>query len=189
MRDLVDDSGTNDLASTEDSKTTQSEPKTSNAAASTTPLIDDLLGRNFGGDDDLFVDVSFHIDGTVVDKSGAMKSHVGARRTESEPFNLYRSSSNVFQEHRSLRKEISNLMDGLSVNRDAPFITKNRSHVENDSDVLNSEFASQVVVGNANLVFPLSAMVYNFPFGFMYNPGFASQPMNYTTMGSLFAQQ
>ncbi|KAL0462139.1 UNVERIFIED_CONTAM: protein MODIFIED TRANSPORT TO THE VACUOLE 1 [Sesamum latifolium] len=208
MPDLIDAGGANDLAGIEDSKRTPNEPKISNAAASSAPLIDDLLCGNFGGDvstptksdDDPFADVSFHMrqdkdhaadvfSGMAVDESGAMKSNVGAHRTESEPFYLFSSSSEVFQEHRSPTKDISILMDGLSINGNGPSIKKKESNAEKGGDVLNSEFASQAASVNVNPMFPLGAMSYNFPSGFMYNSGFASQPMNYSAMGSLFAQQ
>ncbi|KAL0423883.1 UNVERIFIED_CONTAM: protein MODIFIED TRANSPORT TO THE VACUOLE 1 [Sesamum radiatum] len=202
MPDLIDAGGANDLAGIEDSKKTQNEPKISNLAASTAPLIDDLLDGNFGGDvssplksdDDPFADVSFHMrqdkdhaadvfSGMAVDKSGAMKSHIGAHTTESEPFYLFSSSSEVFQEHENPRKDISNLMDGLSINGNGPSIKKNESFAEKGSDALNSEITSQAAAVNPNPMFPLDALAYNFPSGFMYNPGFASQPMNYSAMG------
>ncbi|KAK4410265.1 protein MODIFIED TRANSPORT TO THE VACUOLE 1 [Sesamum angolense] len=208
MPDLIDAGGANDLAGIEDSKKTQNEPKISDLAASTAPLIDDLLDGNFGGDvssplksdDDPFADVSFHMrqdkdhaadvfSGMAVDKSGTMKSHIGTHTTESEPFYLFSSSSEVFQEHENPRKDISNLMDGLSINGNGPSIKKNESFAEKGSDALNSEITSQAAAVNANPMFPLDALAYNFPSGFMYNPGFASQPMNYSAMGSLLAQQ
>ena len=49
MPDLIDASGANDLAGIEDSNKTLNEPKISNAAASTAPLIDDLLDGNLSG--------------------------------------------------------------------------------------------------------------------------------------------
>ncbi|KAL0331203.1 UNVERIFIED_CONTAM: protein MODIFIED TRANSPORT TO THE VACUOLE 1 [Sesamum angustifolium] len=189
MPDLIDAGGANDLAGIEDSKKTQNEPKISNLAASTAPLIDDLLDGNFGGDvssplksdDDPFADVSFHMrqdkdhaadvfSGMAV-KSGTMKSHIGAHTTESEPFYLFSSSSEVFQEHENPRKDISNLMDGLSINGNGPSVKKNESFAEKGSDALNSEITSQAAAVNANPIFPLDALAYNFPSGFMYNPG------------------
>ncbi|KAI3462469.1 hypothetical protein Pfo_019132 [Paulownia fortunei] len=225
MPDLIDTGDQDDLLGVEDSKKTESEPRITNSAASSAPLIDDLLGDDFGGaqstngqklDDDPFADVSFHISqdkdhvadlfsGMAVGKLGATEAHLAAHKTESEPFNLFNSSSEVFKEHGNPRKDATNLMDGLSINGNDPF-KKNESNIKEDrenvgsvsniypdnknsNDISNHEFASQASTINANPMFPLGAMAYNFPSGLMFNPAFASQPMNYSDMGSLLAQQ
>ncbi|KAK6128449.1 hypothetical protein DH2020_037817 [Rehmannia glutinosa] len=213
MPDLIDTGDRDDYLPVEDLKKTVSEPKITNAAASTAPLINDLLGDDFGDgestngqkfDDDPFADVSFHISqvtdhvadlfsGLAVDKSTATEAHSVTHRTEFEPINLLDSSSEVFK-------------NGLFINENDPFMKKTGSNAEKDSDnggsssninrdnknsndVLNSDFASQAAGTNANPMFPLGSMTYNFPSGLMYNPAFVSQPMNYSDMGSLFAQQ
>ncbi|KAK6128435.1 hypothetical protein DH2020_037829 [Rehmannia glutinosa] len=197
MPDLIDTGDRDDYLPVEDLKKTVSEPKITNAAASTAPLINDLLGDDFGDgestngqkfDDDPFADVSFHISqvtdhvadlfsGLAVDKSTATEAHSVTHRTESEPINLLDSSSEVFK-------------NGLFINENDPFMKKTGSNAEKDSDNGgSSDFASQAAGTNANPMFPLGSMAYNFPSGLMYNPAFVSQPMNYSDMGSLFAQQ
>lgn len=224
--DLINNGDSDDLLGMEDPEETEREPKITNATPSAAPLIDDLLGDNFGGgestnqqklDDDPFADVSFHISqekdhvsdlfsGMAVDKSGAKETHVAAHKTEPEPFDLLNSSSNVFEEHENPIKYATNLIDGLSINGNDPSVKKNGRNDEvgsinvgsvsniypdneSSNDVLNSEFPSEAAGMNANPIFPLGAVTYNFPPGLMFSPAFASQAMNYGAMGSHFAQQ
>ncbi|KAH6827283.1 ENTH/VHS family protein [Perilla frutescens var. hirtella] len=223
MPDLINTGDADDLLGMEDSEKAERKPKITNAAPSVAPLIDDLLGDHFDGgesnkklnvDDDPFADVSFHISqdkdrvadlfsGMALDKSGATEAHVAAHKTESEPFDLLNSSSEVFNEQGNSNEYATNLMDGLSVNGNDPSgemsarnddmgskILGSVSTADNRSpNVLNSEFPSQAAEMNANPISPLGAMAYNFPSDFMFNSAFASQPMNYSAMGSHFAQQ
>ncbi|XP_011099638.1 VHS domain-containing protein At3g16270 [Sesamum indicum] len=166
-------------------------------------------------DDDPFADVSFltsqdkeHavdlFSGMAVDKSVSSKAHVAAPKNETEPFDFFNSSSEVTQEHGNPRKDVNDLMSSLSINGSDPFnkqdgstLEKGSEHVDSISSVnpdnkipnsvLNGEFTSQAAGMNANPMFPLGAMGYNFPPGLMFNPGFASHP--YGAMGSLLAQQ
>ncbi|KAL3844819.1 hypothetical protein ACJIZ3_002222 [Penstemon smallii] len=221
MPDLIDTGGPDDLLGTEDLKNTPSEPRNTNAA----PPIDDIFGDSFGGgestnepkhDDDPFADVSFHISqgkdhavnlfsGKTVDKSGVMEVNIATHKTESEPFDLFNSSSEVSQENGS-RKDVNDLMDKLSINGNDPFMKQSGSTSEKGSEnmgstsniypdnkmsneILNSGFASQVSGMNANAMHSLGAMAYNFPPALMFNPAFASQPMNYAAMESLLAHQ
>lgn len=215
IRDLINTGDPDDLLGMEDSEKAESKPKITNAAPSAAPLIDDLLGDHFYAgestimlnvDEDPFADVSFHISQEedrvadlfarmALDKSGATEAHVGAHKTESVPFDLLNSSSEIFKEQENSNEYPTDLMDGLSVNENDPSRKKNARNDEMGSKilgsvsscdnrspnvVLNSEFPSQAAEMNANPTFP---------FGFMYNPAFASEPMNYSAMGSHFSQQ
>ncbi|KAL1566542.1 ribonuclease Z [Salvia divinorum] len=167
-------------------------------------------------DDDPFADVSFHISqdndrvaylfsGMALDMSGASEAHVAAHKNESEPFNLMNSSSDVFMEQGTSSEYATNLMDGMPANGNNPSVKKNASSDEIGSKILgsaasadnkipnvalNSEFPLQAAEMNVNTIFPLlGAQAYNIPSGFGFNPAFASQPMNYSAIGSHFAQQ
>ncbi|KAL0343272.1 UNVERIFIED_CONTAM: protein MODIFIED TRANSPORT TO THE VACUOLE 1 [Sesamum angustifolium] len=215
MPDLIDTGDSGDLLGVEDSKIAESESRVTNAATSTAPLIDDLFGDSFGGggestnrqnlDDDPFADVSFltsqdkeHavdlFSGMAVDKSASSKAHVAAPKNETEPFDFFNSSSEVAQEHGNPRKDVNDLMGSLSINGSDPFNKQNGSTLRRALNmwihypvVLNGEFTSQAAGMNANPMFPLGAMGYNFPPGLMFNPAFASHPFG--AMGSLLAQQ
>ncbi|KAL6551895.1 hypothetical protein OROGR_008049 [Orobanche gracilis] len=168
-------------------------------------------------DDDPFADVSFHsgqdknhisdfLSGVAVDESRIIKPHTAARKTEFEPFDFLNSGHEVSEENGKSRKDVNNLMGSLSINGNGQFKMPNRCTVENGSEhldsgasvyqdnkipssVLNNELASQATGVDAAPMFPLGAMCYNHPSALMFNPAFASHPMNYGTMGNLFAQQ
>lgn len=218
--DLIDTSGPDDLLAAEDSKQT-GEPMHTNTVASGAPLIDDLFGDSINVsestkvqqlDDDPFADVSFHSnqnkDNTTdffsvmpVQKSGDAAGDIAAPKTASVPFDLFGSSSEVSHEFDS-KKDVSDLMGGLSVNGNDPFAKHNESATgkasesggsastiypdNNIANILNSGFASQGAGINANPMPPMGATTYNFPPGLMFNPAFASQQMNY---GAMVAQQ
>ncbi|KAL0449921.1 UNVERIFIED_CONTAM: protein MODIFIED TRANSPORT TO THE VACUOLE 1 [Sesamum latifolium] len=225
MPDLIDTGDSDDLLGV-DSKKAESESRITNVATSTAPLIDDLFGDSFGGDestngqnldDDPFADVSFltsqdkehavdPFSGMAVDKLASSKAHVADPKNETEPFDFFNSSSEVTHEHGNPRKDVNDLMGSLSINGNDPFNKQNGSTLEKGSEhvdsmssvypdnkipnnVLNGEFTSQAAGLNANPMFPLGAMGYNFPPGLMFNPAFASHPMNYGAMGGLLAQQ
>ncbi|KAL7141817.1 hypothetical protein ABFS83_08G079300 [Erythranthe nasuta] len=216
MPDLIDTGDSDDILGVQDSKKAESESRATNATTSNPPLIDDLLGGNFGIeentngqklDDDPFADVSFHtsqdkghitdpFSGMAVEKSSTKETHTAAPKTESEPFDFFNSSSG----------NVDDLMGSLSVNGKDPFKNENGSTVEKRSQnvnplssvyldnkipnsILNSESAPQATGINASPMFPMGTMGYNIPPGMMFNPAFASQAMNYGAMGSLFAQQ
>lgn len=166
-------------------------------------------------DDDPFADVSFHtsqdkdrvadlFSEMALDKSGATETHVAARKNESEPFDLLNSTSEVFNEKGNSSEYATNLMDGFPVKGNEPSVKENAksdemgaktlgsvSSADNISPnvALNSEFPSQAAEMNVNPMFPLGAMAYNFPSGFVFNPALASQQMNYSAMENHFAQQ
>ncbi|GER46524.1 VHS domain-containing protein [Striga asiatica] len=212
----------------EDFRKAEVEPKITNVT-STAPLINDLLGDDFGGirdstnthklEDDPFADVSFHVNqakdhaadifsGLPVDISSSAETHSVVYQMESGnhgTFDLSRSRPELAKEHSNLVKDATNLMDGLLLNGNDPFSKHNGRDSEKhgniagsvsivnqdntkSNDVLISGIASQGM--NANPMFPVGAMAYNLPPGVMFNPAaFTSQPMNYSDMGTLFAQQ
>lgn len=213
--DMIDTGEPDDLLGMEDPEKAASEPKITNAPPSVAPLINDLLGDNSNGsertnnlnvDDDPFADVSFHIgqdndrvtdlfSGMALDKSGATEAHVASHKNESEPFNFLSSSSEVFMGQGNSSEYATNLMDGLPVTGNDPSVKENVSSavmggknlgsvssVDNRSPnvALNNEFPAQAAEMTVNPVFP---------FGFVFNPAFASQPMNYSAMESHFVQQ
>ena len=93
----------------------------------------------------------------------------------------------------------TNLMDGMPVNGNDSSAKKNASSDDIGSNILgsvssadnkspnvalNNAFPLQASELNVNAMFPMGAMAYNIPSGFGFNPAFASQPMNYSAMGS-----
>jgi len=123
-----------------------------------------------------------------------------------ELLDIFGSNLELPQGQETPKKDVNDLMSGLSINENASNMQKkgtsvgafsenmfsdSNSHpghqVTNDS--LSSMFSSPTAATNANAMFPFGAMPYNIPSGFMFNPAFSSQPMNYAAMGSLFAQQ
>ncbi|KAG6412413.1 hypothetical protein SASPL_125091 [Salvia splendens] len=196
--DMINTGDPGDLLGMEDPEKAASEPTITNAPPSVAPLINDLLGDNsyssestdkLNVDDDPFADVSFHISqdedrvanlfsGMALDMSGASEATVAAHKNESEPFNLLNSSSEVFMELGTSSEYAANF-DGLVSS------TPNKS----PNVALNSEFPLRAGDMNVNPIFPLGAQAYNIPSGFGVNPVFASLAMNYSAMGSHFAQQ
>lgn len=218
MPDLLDTSDSHDLMGVEDSQKAETEPSTATVGPSTAPLIDDLLGDSFGGgdstnwhkvDDDPFADVSFHtslekghetdfFSGMAVNKSEIKDSHAAANRTEPEPFDFFNSRS---QELENAGKDVNDLMGSLSINGNDPFKKQHGSTTEKSPEtssipqennihnsILSREFASQAGGINAAPMFPMGAMVYNFPSGLMFNPALASHAMNNIAMENFIAQ-
>ncbi|KAL3630281.1 hypothetical protein CASFOL_023265 [Castilleja foliolosa] len=216
MPDLIDTGDSNDLFGVEDSKKAESESRITNTVTSTAPLIDDLFGDSFGGtestnapklDDDPFADVNFHIGqdkNQVADLFSGVATEARTAAPETE-FDFLNSTSEFSQEHRKAGKDVNDLMGSLSINEIDPFkmpngtVEKGSEHLgfkpsayqdnKIPNSVLNSEFASQATGINVAPMFPLGAMGYNIPPGLMFNPAFASQPMNNGAMGNLIAQQ
>ncbi|XP_004237556.2 protein MODIFIED TRANSPORT TO THE VACUOLE 1 [Solanum lycopersicum] len=168
-------------------------------------------------DDDPFADVSFHISnekapeadlfsGMTVDKSDATEIHSVNNRNGPELFDIFGSSVEVPREPNNSRKDVPDLMNSLSLNGNESSMEQNGSsgatpyqnifqeptidpchHASND--VMNSILSSQAGGVNANPMFPLGSMQYNLPPGFVLNPSFAPQALNYNAMGNIFAQQ
>ncbi|KAL2520645.1 VHS domain-containing protein [Forsythia ovata] len=167
-------------------------------------------------DDDPFADVSFHANndkehtsdifsGMTVDKSGVTEVQITADKTGSEPFDFFNANSEAPQGQGN-PADVADFMAGLSINGNVQFLKQSGSSAEKHSenvglgsnmnpniqisnDVLNNALDTQAAGMNTNSTFPLGAMAYNFPSGLMFNPSFASQPMTYNAMGSLFTQQ
>lgn len=190
------------------------------------PLIDDLFGDGLGTgvsssepktNDDPFADVSFHagdggehaddlFSGMTVDKQGANDIHMAGKKNGTELLDIFGSNLELPQEQETPKKDVNDLMSGLSINENASnmpqkgtsvgafsetLFSDSISHPSHQvtNDALSDMFSSQTAVTNANAMFPFGAMPYNIPSGFIFNPTFSSQPMNYAAMGSLFAQQ
>lgn len=194
--DLISTGDPDDLLGMEDPEKSESGPKIKNAAPSAAPLIDDLLGGNFDGDEstnnlsidnDPFADVSFHrsqdkdrvddlFSGMVLDKSGATEATVAAHKTESESesFELLNSSSD-FKEQGNSSEYTANLMDGWSANGYDPSSKKNARNDEMGSENLGSVSSADIRSPNAvlNSEFPSQAAETN------ANPVFSPGDMTY----------
>ncbi|XP_059645229.1 protein MODIFIED TRANSPORT TO THE VACUOLE 1-like [Cornus florida] len=221
MPNLIDTGDSDDFHGTKNSMEEQSDQSIANPTTSTTAVIDDLFGDSLvvgmrnseqKNDDDPFADVSFHtsykgdlFSGMDVDKAGAAEIHTATNKNEAEIFDIFGSNSQLPQEDANHKKDVHDLVAGLSINENTLVTKQNRasshgalSEIFPDStmnpthpvsnDVLNSIFGSQAAGMNANTMFPLGPIPYNLPSGIMLNPVFPSQPMNYGAMGNLFAQ-
>jgi hypothetical protein len=223
MPDLIDTGDSDDChdGSTKD----QSDQNLTNLSIPA-PLIDDIFGGGLATDvstsepnnvDDPFADVSFHagdggehaddlFSGMTVDRQSSNEILMEGMKNGTELLDIFGSNLELPQGQETPKKDVNDLMSGLSINENASNMQKkgtsvgafsenmfsdSNSHpghqVTNDS--LSSMFSSPTAATNANAMFPFGAMPYNIPSGFMFNPAFSSQPMNYAAMGSLFAQQ
>ncbi|CAN4114226.1 unnamed protein product [Withania somnifera] len=180
-------------------------------------LVGGLSSRQQKNDDDPFADVAFHtsnegvpeadlFSGMTVDKSEATDVYSAVSRNGPKLFNVFGPSVEVPQEPNNPRKEVPDLMNSLSLNGSEPMHLNGSSggtsyqNMFQESaidprrqasivDALRSVPSSQTGGANANPVFPLGAMQYNLPPGYVLNPSFAPQALNYNTMGNIFAQQ
>lgn len=191
------------------------------------PLIDDLFGDGPGtgvsaseskNDDDPFADVSFHasdsaehaddlFSGMIVDdKQSANENHMAEKKNGPELFDIFGSNHELPQEQETHKKDLNDLMDGLSINENTSNMkqkgtspvgfpqslfsdTNNFPSHQVPNDALSGMYNSQTAMMNANVMFSPGAMPYNISPGLMMNPTFSSQPLNYAAMGSLLAQQ
>ncbi|KAG7997752.1 hypothetical protein I3843_01G225700 [Carya illinoinensis] len=213
MPDLID---TGDPDYYDDNSKNQSDQNLANLSMPA-PLIDDLLGDGLGNDDDPFADVSFlasdsgeHADDlfsgmTIDDKQVANGNHMAGKKNGTELLDLF-VSDHEHQGQESHKKDINDLMAGVSISENASNLKQkgttsgdfsetmfsdsdsNPSH-QVPIDSLGGMFSSQMAMKNANSKFLPGAMSYNIPPGFMFNPAYSSQPINYAALGSLFAQQ
>lgn len=180
-------------------------------------LASGLSSGQQNNDDDPFADVSFYtsnekapeadlFSGMTVDTSDATEIHSGNNRNGPELFDIFGPSVEVPQESNNSRKELPDIMHSLSLNGNESSMKRNGSSGvtpyqnifqestidpchQASNDALNSKLLSQAGGANANPMFPLGAMQYNLPPGFMLNPSFAPQALNYNAMGNIFAQQ
>ena len=221
--DLIDTGGPDDYYGAEDPMENLCNQSVPNMTTSNSPLIDDLFGDGLGvsvntseqknDDDDPFADVSFlsgeskeKVDDlfsgmTVDDKVGANEIPMAATSNGPELFDIFGSNTEVLQKQENHKKEVNDLMAGLSINGNDSSTTQkgmlpgaisetifSDSNSYSSNDALNG-FGSQTAGMNTNSMFPLGSMPFNIPPGIMFNPAFPSQPLNYGAMGNLFAQQ
>ncbi|XP_060186780.1 protein MODIFIED TRANSPORT TO THE VACUOLE 1 isoform X1 [Lycium barbarum] len=181
-------------------------------------FADNLGGGQHKHDDDPFADVSFHtsnekapeadlFSGMTVDKSDATEVHSAVNKKGPELFDVFGPSVEVSQEpNNNPRNEVPDLMNNLFLNGNESSKKQNGSsggtpyqnifqestidpRHQASNDALNSILSSQAGGANANPMFPLGAMQYNLPPGFVLNPSFAPQDLNYNAMGNILAQQ
>ncbi|GAY51110.1 hypothetical protein CUMW_131810 [Citrus unshiu] len=166
--------------------------------------------------DDPFADVLFHtsegkehvedlFSGMTVDsKPVASGNLLGADKSGSEPFDdIFGSHTEILPKQESQKNNFNDLMAGFSINEDQLKPEGSSAGVPSESifsdsssnpsqqlssDALSSLLGSQSAGMNAN-PFPFGTMPYNIPAGMTLNPSIASQPMNYSAMGNLIAQQ
>ncbi|KAM5579120.1 protein MODIFIED TRANSPORT TO THE VACUOLE 1 [Rosa sericea] len=168
-------------------------------------------------DDDPFADVSFHTNEskehaddlfsglTIDDKLDAQEDAIGGKKNGSEIFDIFGPNPELPHEQ-DHTNNLNNLMVGLSIDKDASKMEQKGTSPAIVSDSLLSDSSSQPShqvstdawsgIRNSQTermsetpIFPPGAIPYNVPPGFMFNPAFSSQPINYGAMGSLFAQQ
>lgn len=214
MPDLID---TNDPHENENFFTTQTDENIASLSTSTTFLDNDFLmdgsTNNFQEENknngDPFADVAFHDhnskdENETADIFSGMATQTPAGGNGPELFDFFGSNSENPQGQGALKNDLSDLMDGLSVdgneslqkqNGNSQMIfsesTTTSSHQSND--VLNNILKTQAP-GNGigvNPMFPMDPMTYNaLSSGLMFNPAtFASQQINYGAMSSILAQQ
>lgn len=227
MPDLIDTGGPDDYYLAEDPMKNPSNESVPNLATSNSRLIDDLFGDGLGvnvntseqknDDDDPFADVSFlggepreKVDDlfsgmTVDDKVSANVIPQAATSNGPELFDIFGSTTELLQEQEPQKKEVNDLMAGLSINGNVSATTpkgmppgaisetvfsdsNSYSSKKVSNDALNG-FGSQTAGMNTNAMFPLGSMPFSIPQGIMFNPAFPSQPMNYGAMGNFFTQQ
>ncbi|XP_054781272.1 protein MODIFIED TRANSPORT TO THE VACUOLE 1 [Prosopis cineraria] len=164
-------------------------------------------------DDDPFADVSFHTNEnkgqaddlfsgmTIGDKQSDNLIHGLESISEPETFDIFASDST-----QASHEHVSDLMAGLSVNENTSSTKqKTISSVSQSESLLaglNNQFGhqapghdsgnmlnSQAVGFNANPMFPTGHLPYNVQPGIMLSHTYPSQPLNYSAMGSLLAQQ
>ncbi|XP_058074260.1 protein MODIFIED TRANSPORT TO THE VACUOLE 1 [Magnolia sinica] len=232
MPDLIDTGDLDDYG-TEDSTQKQIDPSVANVTTSAAPVVHDLLGDSLipglstseNENEDPFADVSFHTNGdrervddlfsglTVDDKQSANELNAPMNKVGAEVFDIFSSNSQQLPQDSSMhKKDVNDLMDGLSINAFASEQNQQGAFGSGTSSdptfvdpgsqpshpvlnkALNDLLGSQSVgvsLSHSQLgsSFPTVPMQYNIPPNFMYNPAFASQPINYSAMGNLYAQQ
>ncbi|KAL9463485.1 hypothetical protein AB3S75_001318 [Citrus x aurantiifolia] len=141
---------------------------------------------------------------TVDSKPVASGNLLAADKSGSEPFDdIFGSHTEILPKQENQKNNFNDLMAGFSINEDQLKPEGSSAGVPSESifsdsssnpsqqlssDALSSLLGSQSAGMNAN-PFPFGTMPYNIPAGVTLNPSIASQPMNYSAMGNLFAQQ
>lgn len=165
---------------------------------------------------DPFADVSFHTNenkeqspdifsGLSVDQPKPNAVPFAANGNGPELFDVFGSNSEVPQLSEN-KQDVIDVMAALSINEGSSAIPQNGNSSaafsknffsgstvnpsqEAPNNVLNGMLGPQPTGVNGNGMFPLGPMAYNIPPGFMFNPAFVSQPLNYEAMSSHLAQQ
>ncbi|OMO66624.1 hypothetical protein COLO4_30474 [Corchorus olitorius] len=164
-------------------------------------------------DDDPFADVSFHagegrenvddlFSGMTLDDKSVVNGNHAAANKNPELIDIFGNNSEAPFEQENKKNDVNDLMAGLSMNENSSNLMQkgvsseaNPENLFSNINIQASNDASSGVLGsqasgmNANPMFPLGTMPYSIPPGIMFNPAFASQPMNYAAMGNFFAQQ
>lgn len=173
-----------------------------------------LNGSENRSEDDPFADVSFHVTEekqhddifcglTVDDKSGEDEKIIGEK---SVLVDIFSSNSDLLQEAATNNTNMHDLMADLSLNgtvqekkqasSGVPFMGASFVDGINQSSQIPVSQSNQIpTIGalngglGSNSFFPLASMQYSMPPNMMFNPAFATQPMNYGAMGAFIAQQ
>lgn len=217
--DLIDTGDPDDFSVTDSKTNGTSENNGLNVTTSHPPLIDDLFGDSLvtsisssdqQNEDDPFADVSFHNEGnkdgddlfsgmTVDNKRGSAENQIASSQNRPELLDILGSSSET-QQHENQRNDVDNLMIGLSIDdkqkenasqafSGTNFVDLNSHPISKVPNDALSGLAGNQGGLNSNALFASSTLPYSVPPGFLLNPAFASQPINYGPMGSYFAQQ
>lgn len=176
--------------------------------------LSDSIGASheLKNDDDPFADVSFltsenkeHADdlfsGMAVGGDKPVdhhESHMQGNRSDPQLFDIFAPDSKQGNHNES----VGNLMAGLSIDENTsstkqkgtssamqsePLFSGLNNHIPNNTS--GGMLGSQPVGFNANPMFPTGHMPYNIQPGIMLNQPYPSQPLNYSAMGTLLAQQ
>ena len=167
-------------------------------------------------EEDPFADVSFHVteekqhddifSGLTCDDKIAENDQIVGK--ESGLLDFFSSNSDHFlQEPENNKKNVNDLMAGLSLNgtvqeknqpgvSGVPFMGTSFVDGINQSSQIHMNQSSQMPTNGAlnggfgsNSFSPMAPMQYNMPPNMMFNPAFATHPMNYGAMGAFIAQQ
>ncbi|XP_071689490.1 protein MODIFIED TRANSPORT TO THE VACUOLE 1-like [Rutidosis leptorrhynchoides] len=148
--------------------------------------------------DDPFADVSF-LDQTNTQQHESADIFSGMatidKPSESvpDPFDIFGSTDNVNDLMAGLSvngNESSPLQNGASNTGPLETLLSDSTLKTNQNDVFSNMLQFQAQGMSQNPLLPMDANIYNaISSGLMFNPAFASQPMNYAAMNNLLAQQ
>ncbi|WCJ40822.1 Protein MODIFIED TRANSPORT TO THE VACUOLE 1 [Euphorbia peplus] len=176
----------------------------------------DLNSNEEKNDDDPFADVSFHtsesrehaddlFSGMTMDSKPVTNESHMPTKSGMESFDIFGSSSELLQEQNN-KTDVDDLMAGMSINDTVSKVkqpgtasvmlpdsifseSSNPSGQQLPNDALTSALGSQVTGMNANPMFPSGAMPFNMPPGYMLNPAYQMQPINFAAMGGFLTPQ
>ncbi|XP_065866174.1 protein MODIFIED TRANSPORT TO THE VACUOLE 1 [Euphorbia lathyris] len=166
-------------------------------------------------DDDPFADVSFHTNeskehvddlfsGMTMDSKPVTNENHTPSKSGLESFDIFGSSSELLQEQNN-KTDVDDLMAGMSINDSVSKVkqqgtasvmlpdsifsdSSNPSGHQLSNDPLTSALGSQVTGMNANPMFS-GTVPFNVPPGYMLNPAYQMQPINFAAMGGFLTQQ